>query len=113
MDKSIHQCCMDIYYKWHTEKIGFKPKIDASDGKGLKETIKYLSLLTENVCETFEYILLHWDEMDEFYKKQTRLRQINGNIHNIIFFFKNGQATKNKSGVSEDYIKGLIDDMHQ
>ena len=102
---------MKAYYDWHTEKIGFKPKVDGSDGKGLKEIIKYLSTVTDQICETFEYILRHWDDLDDFYRRQTRLRQINSNLHNIIYHFKNGKSTKKTTGVSEEYLRRLAENL--
>jgi hypothetical protein len=103
----------DIYWDWHIEKIGFKPVFDSSDGAGLKKMVDYLFTLSDHkkvdeVVAMFELILIRWDELDEFYKKNTRLRQINGNIHNIIHFFKNG---KNSSGVSQDYLERVVNEM--
>ncbi len=102
--------CKDLYFGWHTEKW-WKPKFDGGDGKGLKEIIAYLESLPADPLQTLEYIFAHWDELPDFYKSNTRLRQINSNIHNIIFFYKNGKGTKNKAGVSEEYIRGLIDNI--
>ena len=102
-----------IYWDWHIEKQGFKPVFDKSDGEGLKKMIVYLFSLKDSVDEVVkivQYILSHWDELDDFYKKNTRLRQINGNIHNIIMYFRNGQTT-NKSGISADYLQRVVRDM--
>ena len=104
--------CKKLYWDWHTEKW-FKPKFDASDGKGLKEMVSYLYSLTpseDGVVDSFTYVLNNWDRLDDYYKKQTRLRQINGNIHNIIHFFKDGN-TKNRSGVSNDYLERVVREM--
>lgn len=109
----MHQQIIDTYYRWHEDKFGFKAKIDASDGKAVKQLIQYLSSLTPDVLPTFEYILNHWDDLEPFYQKQTRLRQINSNIHNIIYHFKNGKHTKNTTGVSEEYLKGLAKDLSE
>jgi len=111
---SAHKQCMAIYWTWHTNNRGFKPKVDASDGEGMKKMINYLFSLTpttKEVVDTFQYILNHWDELDDFYKRGTRLRQINSNIHNIIDFFKNGQTAKNKTGVSSSYLQKLANDL--
>ena len=98
---------LKIYYDWHTERF-FKPKIDGGDGKGFKQMIKYIESLPADVELTLKYIFQNWDDLPEFYQKQTRLRQINSNIHNIIHHFRNGQDTKKRTGVSEDYIKRLV-----
>ena len=111
----MFQELIDIYYEWHINTIGFKPKIDGGDGKGLKEIIKYLESLDDQVdtVTLFKHILSRWDELSDFYKQQTRLRQINSNLHNIIYTLRNGKSTKNKTGVSDSYIRGLIEDMRE
>lgn len=103
----------DFYWQWHIDEIGFKPVFDKSDGAGLNKMIDYLFSLSDHkkvdeVVNMFKYILIHWEDLDMFYRKNTRLRQINGNIHNIIHFFKNG---KNKSGVSSDYLERVVREM--
>ena len=106
--------CMSLYCSWFESERGFKARIDASDGKGLKETVAYLFSLTpdtDSVVNMFEYILRHWSELSDFYQKGVRLRQINSNLVNIIDSFKNGQTT-NKSGISADYLQRVVRDMH-
>ena len=102
--KEIFNECMKVYYDWHVNHIGFPPKIDGSDGKGLKQTVAYLNTLSGDVVDTFQYILINWDTLPEFYRQSTRLRQINSNIHNIIYHFK---KKNNVTGVSEDYIRDI------
>lgn len=103
--------CKDIYFEWHTEKF-FYPKFDGSDGKGLKELINYLFTLTPDepkVVDTFSYVLQNWDSLPKFYRENTRLRQINSNIHNIIHFFKN----ETRTGVSREYLEQVVRDMRE
>ena len=109
----MHQEIIDAYYEWHISKFGFKPMIDGGDGKGVKTIITFLNSQDAQVdtVTLFKMILERWDELSDFYQKQTRLRQISSNLHNIIHILKDGKSTKNKYGVSEEYIRGLIDDM--
>jgi len=106
--KEIFNECMKVYYDWHINSsldgLGFKPKIDKSDGRGLKEIITYLNSLNCDVVSTFQYIFLNWDTLPNYIKSNTRLRQINSNIHNIIYHFK---KKNNVTGVSEDYIRDI------
>ena len=105
---------MTLYYEWFQDKRGFKPRIDASDGKGLKETVSYLFSLTpetKDVVNMFAFILNHWGELSDFYQKGVRLRQINSNLVNIIDYFKNGQTAKNRTGVSEEYLRKMASDL--
>ena len=108
-----HKRCMKIYYDWFQDQRGFKPRIDAADGSGMKQLVAYLHKLSpteDGVVNAFQYILDHWGELDAFHQKQIRIRQINGNLVNIIDFFRN-EHRKNTTGVSKDYIEGLINDM--
>lgn len=100
------------YWDWHVETQGFKPVFDGSDAKGLSKMVNYLFTLdeeTDKVVEMFVFITKNWDDLENFYKKNTRLRQINSNIHNIIAHFKNGRH--NKTGVSDDYLQRLVADL--
>lgn len=102
---------MAIYYEWFKEKRSFTPRIDGSDGKALKQIVDYLFTLNEDkqgAVDTFRYILDNWDRLSEFYQKGVRLRQINGNLVNIIDFFKNA---KNRTGVSQDYLQRMVSDL--
>lgn len=102
--KQLFSEFMDTYYKWHIDHIGFPPKIDGGDGKGLKQMIGYLKSLSGSeraAVDSFRYILHNWDSLPDFYKKQTRLRQINGNIHNIVFHFKTNDS------ISKEYISDI------
>lgn len=102
--------CMAEYCLWFEQQIGFAPRIDGSDGKGLKQTVDYLFKITQTekgVVDSFSYILYHWDELDAFYQKQVRLRQINSNLVNILNFFRN--AKHSKTGVSSSYLQGLVE----
>lgn len=104
---------MKVYWDWFKERRGFEPRIDASDGKGMKEIVNYLLKLShteDGVVNSFQYILDHWGELTDFHQKQIRIRQINGNLVNIIDFFRN-ENRKNTTGVSQEYLEGLINDM--
>lgn len=105
--KPTYNRCIAIYYSWFQEKKGFKPRIDKSDGEGLRKTAKYLLEITnseDDAVNTFEYILNNWEKLpNDYYKSGIRLRQINGNLVNILDFFKN----KNETGVSESYLRDI------
>ena len=110
MEKEIFNECMAIYWEWFQQERNFKPRIDASDGKGLKETVKYLFALTGNkddAVNTFRYILSRWNDLSDYYRKGVRLRQINGNLVNILDFFKNERT------VSTSYIEQIAKDLSQ
>lgn len=105
---------MKIYYDWFTDLNDEPPKIDAGDGKALKEIIKYLKssakvkepeiseekLLTM-VLSGFGHIFKNWGSIDPFYRKQIKLTQINSNLTNIINEIKNG--TKKAGGTAKGF----------
>lgn len=105
---------MKIYYDWFKDLNDEPPKIDAGDGKALKEIIKHLKTSAKNrepgisdekllstVLNGFAHIFKNWGLMDAFYRKQVKLTQINSNLTNIINEIKNG--TKKTGGTAKGF----------
>jgi len=104
----IYQSCIDLYFKWHEDKLGGKPQFDASDGKGLKAAIKHFNTLEagdEAVLKNFNALLSNYDKWDKWHRTQTRLRQINSNLTNIINVLKNGQSKPTANDFTEEWRK--------
>lgn len=104
----LHQSLIKLYFEWHEKKIGIKPQFDGSDGTALKQIIKYFESLEsgeENVIKNFSALLSNFDKWDKFHKGQTRLRQINSNLTNIINLLKNGKSIT-RNGITKE---GLVD----
>jgi len=105
----IYASCMKIYFEWFEARFSIAPKIDALQGKALKDIIRYLSDivkkkdeaiteddLDEKVKTNWQGILESWDQLEEFYQKQTKLNQISSNIQNLIVQIKKALNGHNK-----------------
>lgn len=100
---TLYPAMMDLYYEWYKARnAGTPPKIDGQEGKGLKAIITYFKTVYNTkegekgeqeleVLGMFKYVLGHWEKIDPFHQKQTKLSQINSNITNIIDYLKNGR----------------------
>jgi len=105
--------CMKIYNDFILEKLGVKAKIDALQGKALKNIIKYLkSNIKEKptseqaICDAFEIIFQKYDRWGKFYQDQLKLNQIDSNLINIIKLIKNGKS-KNR-GCTDSEIVSIV-----
>jgi hypothetical protein len=106
----LYQSLSKMYFEWHQKRLDIKPQFDGSDGTALKQIIKYFETLeagSENIEKNFSALLSNFDKWDKFHQGQTRLRQINSNLTNIINTLKNGKATNGitKDGLIEAYRK--------
>lgn len=104
--------CKYLYWQWHIDKVGFKPQMDGSDLKGLKLIIGFFYSIEDsydNIYQNFESVLLKYDSWDRFDKNNTRLRQINSRLTNIINYLKNGQKGNRvtSSGLSQQFKKDI------
>lgn len=100
---TLYPAMMELYYEWYKARnAGTPPKIDGQEGKGLKAIITYFKTVYNTkdgekgeqeleVLGMFKYVLGHWEKIDPFHQKQTKLSQINSNITNIIDYLKNGR----------------------
>lgn len=95
--------CRDFYLDWHVGIVGFKPQIDGSDMKALKLIIGFFYSIDENyenVHRNFCAVLSKYQSWDKFDKTQTRLRQINSRLTNIINHLKNGKKSTTSQGLA-------------
>lgn len=107
----IYKKCTEIYFEWFEKLSGVKPKFDAIDGASLKKIISYFKSIHhdandgtdefEEVTKMFSIIFLKWETIDPFFKKQTKLNQINSNLQNIINDIKN-KHTSRRNANSKD-----------
>jgi len=102
-ESSVYTACMKIYHDWFLERYKIGPKIDALQGKSMKEIVAYISSnakrkddevltesdLNEKIQGGWKWILDNWDKLDDFRKQNTKLNQISSDIQNIIVKIKN------------------------
>jgi hypothetical protein len=97
---SIHTQCITAYHDWFLEKFEMKPQIDGGDAKGMKAIIEFLDKNQpgdENVLRNWKMVLSIHNRWEDFYQKQTRIRQIASFITNIFTSLKLKQQ-KNGTG---------------
>ena len=83
---SDHKECMELYSKFFKYLTGVEPKITSADGKELKTIIQHIKRTnkSERPYEVLRGIFRRWNDLDEFTRKQTSLRQILGNYNTIV-----------------------------
>lgn len=97
---TCYAACMEEYHNFILQHLSVPPKINATEGKALKDIIQYLASIANNkddqgIVNAFKYVLIHKDRWDPFHQNQLKLQQINSNLINIINSIKNGTAKKN------------------
>ena len=104
-DGKLYAKMVEIYFDWFKGLSGVSPKFGQAEGASMKQIINYLKILYkdnrsegenefEEVTKMFSFIFSHWNLIDQFLQKQTKLTQINSNIQNIINDIKNGHKRK-------------------
>ncbi len=86
------------WFGFYEKNVGIKPRFNGSDGRHLKEIIKYLQDLendTERAYNIWLIILSHWDQLDDFFKQNKDLPFINSQLNKII---QNVQRISHKAG---------------
>ena len=107
-DGKLYARMVEIYFDWFKGLSGVSPKFGQAEGASLKQLINYFKILYkankkegenefDEVTKMFSFIFSHWNLIDPFYQKQTKLTQINSNIQNIINDIKNGHGKKQQS----------------
>ena len=82
-----HTSCITIYHNWYLDRFKMKPQIDGGDAKAMKLILDYLrknSETDDQAILTWQAVLTNYDRWSKFYKPQTRIRQINTFLSNII-----------------------------
>lgn len=95
--QSAYQQFMAEYFDFFNTKMEIIPRINATEGKALKQIISHLTQLegTEDAAlSLWKGILSNWSKLDDFYKDQLDLKQINSNINKILIQLKDGKSTE-------------------
>ena len=103
----------DAWFAFYEKRTGVPPKFNGADANHLKQIISYLKEISgsqKEALEVWQMILYNWKHLDEFHQKNTDLKYINSSLNKIITNVKS--ISKNGSkGVSDDYLKGIINDL--
>jgi len=102
--KSLFSQFSEAWFLFYESSKGYPPKFTAIEGKCLKDIISYLTSISTDDNEalaTWQALLSRWNDLDDFHKKNTDLKYINGNINRILDNVKRG--SENKPGYSDDF----------
>lgn len=108
--RSLFAEMMDSYNQWYQHTVGLAPRIDATAGASLKAIVGYLRKIAGDDAEvlaSWQYVLNHWNTLDDFYRKQMELRQINSNINIILRQLKHGNTTTAKQNQARSFADAL------
>lgn len=97
--QSLYSKLMQPYWTFYEDRNEIPPRINAAEGKSLKDIISHLKKLSADEAEVLELwtvILNKWDQLEPFYQKQMELKQINSNINNILRQIKHGKGNTNQ-----------------
>jgi hypothetical protein len=129
--------CRDMYFEFFKGRNdGREPKFNGVSGAKLKSIIKHLERvviakkpivkddkkeLDKMVVESFQYIFVNWNKLDDFWQQHTDLSTIDSKFDTILNQIKrNGkskQTTSNENynrttNVSQDYMEKVLRDLY-
>lgn len=107
---SLFSQMIDEYFIFFEKQTDLPPRINAVEGKSLKDIIKHLqSICTDDVevMTVWKTIFLNWHKVEPFYAKQMQLKQINSNISNILTQVKNGNGNNTAQRASNNNADDL------
>ncbi|MCT4580818.1 MAG: hypothetical protein N4A35_05315 [Flavobacteriales bacterium] len=109
--KSLHNQFMGVYIRFY-EKFsnGLKPKITNVEGAALKQIISYLndvSATEDEALVVWKQVFTYWERLDEFYKNQIQLKQINSNLNTILIQIKDGNSTRKNQQTANNNANDL------
>ena len=94
---TLYSKMVDEYDKFCNDKTGVGCKIDGAQGKSMKQIVAFLEKqiikkdntlkkeeLDEKVLFSWQYILTHWDKLDNYNRGRIKLTEINSNMLNIL-----------------------------
>lgn len=111
--KSTYTQFTDAWFSFYDNYKEIAPKFAKKDGHALKSIITYLTKVSGSepeALELWQVILGNWKQLDEFHQKNTDLTYIEGQMNKIISNVKRISKT-GTGGVSDDYLKRVVDDL--
>jgi hypothetical protein len=105
IDPSTYQEFVKSYYAFRKER-GNTPRLTPAAGKALKDIIRYLLQVEkiggdpQKALEGWNYILKHWNYLNEFLQSQVGLTQINKHLEEIIDKLTHAESTKKRASTN-------------
>ncbi len=109
--KSLFSRFLDVYTNWYYLHTDINHRMNGIEGNSLKSIIKHLqniSVSDEEALVLWNQILSNWDKLNDFYKSQMELRQINSNINIILRQLKDDGNSKSKASNYADELRRNI-----
>lgn len=110
--KSLYGLFLDAWFDFYERFTGLKPRFNATDGKHLKDIIKYFQEACQDSTEavsTWQLLLDNWQKLDAFHQKNTDLKYINSNINKIIQNAKQLTSNGTKSKYSDSFKRKIFE----
>lgn len=102
---ALYTQMIKIYDTFHQEQCSMGAKVNAIQGKNMKEIIAYLKTqvqkkkayateeeLNQETIYAWDFILKNWSSLSDFHAKQIKLNQINSNLPNILTEIKKSKS---------------------
>lgn len=112
-EKSTYTRYLDSWMTFYQDLNDMKPKFHQVEGAALKKIIAYLKEITgsdQAGLELWHVILHNWKLLDDFHQRNCDIKYINSQINKILQNVKRVN-TKTSTGVSNDYLKSIINDL--
>lgn len=109
---SLYTQFLNAWFDFYERFVSVKPRFNATDGKALKEIIKYFQEVSQDDKEallTWQVLLENWQKLDAFHQKNTDLKYINGNLNKIIQNAKQITSNGTKSKYSNDFKRKIFE----
>lgn len=109
---SLYKNFVKNWFDFYENQHGIKPKFSATDGKVLKEIIKYFTEICqseEQALASWEILLQNWQKLDAFHQKNTDLKYINSNLNKILQNAKQLTANGSKSAYSHSFKRRIFE----
>jgi len=103
LENNLYQKAVAKYLEFLKIKLGRPGLFDGSDGKSMKQLLKYLkdsskSKDDDGAYAGLCYILDNWSLLDEFYDDKIKVRAILSNVNNIISLIKGAKSKSPNKG---------------
>jgi hypothetical protein len=114
--ENLYTQMVDRYNDFCINRIGMGAKMNAHQGKSMKNIIEYLALQVKNkkgeiteeqlkndLLNAWEYILNNWGQVNGYYAEQIKLSQIDSNLPNILMQLRNNKNNKRDEKFAKTY----------
>lgn len=106
--ESWYRSLLAAYMEWHQNRTGLPYKMTGGDGNAMKKITSYLQAIYTTLPEALDKwnnLLQQWDQLPEFYRNKSELRNIDSNL-NFIMQRLTGKSSSELNDVFSNLING-------